>query len=79
MTSSENFDKRYSKTLNEEEFHDLQVKVNDIIKEISHEILSGKIDIKPYNYKNETGCTYCTYQSICRFNPNLKDNTYHYI
>ena len=77
LTASENFDKRYSKILNQEEFNNLQEKVNDIIKEISNEILNGKIDIMPYSYKDETGCTYCDYSSICRFNPNF--NVYNYI
>lgn len=79
LTSSESFDKRYSKVLNREEFNVLQNKVNAIIKEISNEILHGKIEIKPYNYKSETGCIYCNYNSICRFNPNSKDNSYNYI
>ena len=79
LTSSGNFDKRYSKVLNKEEFNNLQIQVNNIIKQISNEILNGNIDIKPYSYKNETGCTYCNYNSICRFSPNLKDNTYNYI
>ena len=79
LTSAEGFDKRYSKILNEEDFNSMQSKVNDIIKEISKEILDGNIDLKPYSYKNENGCTYCQYNSICRFNPNQKDNNYNYI
>ena len=79
LTTGENFDKRYSKILNEEDFNDMQLKVNDIIKEISSEILNGNIDLKPYSYKDEIGCTYCNYKSICRFNPNQKDNCYNYI
>ena len=68
-----------SKSINENEFEDLQEKVRDTIKQIGDEILSGKIDIKPYNYQNHTGCDYCEYKSICNFNPNLKNNTYNYI
>ena len=44
LTSTEGFDKRYSKILNEEDFNSMQSKVNDIIKEISKEILDGNID-----------------------------------
>lgn len=68
-----------SSVINETEFTTLQNKVQDAIKQISEEILSGNIDIKPYNYKTETGCDYCKYKSICNFNPNLKENTYDYI
>ena len=76
LTNSEGFHASHSKVLKEEEFDNMQNEVRNIIKDISTEILDGNIDIKPYSYKNETGCTYCKYSSICRFNPNQKDNTY---
>ncbi|MBR1540931.1 MAG: exodeoxyribonuclease V subunit gamma [Clostridia bacterium] len=79
ITNKGAFDSRRSKILTQEEFSGLQVKVNNIIKEISSEILDGKIDIRPYSYKDKTGCTYCEYSSICRFNPNSKENYYYYI
>ena len=68
-----------SSTIDKEKFDNLQLEVKNIIKDISKEILGGKIDIKPYNYKRKTGCDYCKYKSICMFNPNIKDNTYNYI
>ena len=68
-----------SSTMNEQDFEELQKSVSDVIKQISNEILSGNIDIKPYSYKEQTGCNYCQYKSICMFNPNLKDNTYNLI
>ncbi len=68
-----------SSVLNNEEFEQLQKSVNDTIKELSNEILSGKIDIKPYSYKQQDACQYCLYKSICMFNPNLKGNSYNYI
>ena len=37
-----------SSVINRDDFNKLQVKVKEIIKEISKEILKGKIDIKPY-------------------------------
>ena len=73
------FNGNSSRVKTKEEFEELQNKVNQIIRDISDEILNGKIDIKPYSYKSETGCTYCEYSSICRFNPNFKDNSYNYI
>ena len=79
ITKAGEFDMSRSKVLNHDEFKELQDKVNRIIKEISNEILNGKIEIKPYSYKDETGCSYCSYGSICRFNPNSKENTYNYI
>lgn len=68
-----------SSVIKKEDFDELQIKVKNIIKEISKEILNGKIDIKPYYYKNKTGCDYCKYKTICMFNTNIKGNEYNYI
>lgn len=68
-----------SSIIDKENFDNLQKEVKQIIREISKEILKGKIDIKPYNYKKKTGCDYCSYKSICMFNTNIKGNEYNYI
>ncbi len=68
-----------SSVISKKDFEDLQHKVKDIIKQISYEILKGKIDIKPYNYKKKTGCDYCKYKTICMFNTNIKDNEYNFV
>ena len=60
-----------------EEFKDLQKHTKKIIKEISKEILSGNIEIRPYKNKNKkTTCEYCPYRSICNFSPDKKGNEY---
>lgn len=68
-----------SSVISKENFDKLQYQVKEIIKEISREILRGKIDIKPYNYNKKTGCDYCKYKTICRFNTNIQGNEYNYI
>lgn len=68
-----------SSIINKQSFDELQKSVKEIIREISKEILRGKIDIKPYNYKGKTGCDYCKYKTICMFNTNIKGNEYNYI
>ena len=68
-----------SNSLNADEFKGLQRAVKKAIKNISEEILRGKIDIKPYHYDKQTGCDYCKYKTICNFNTNIKGNEYDYI
>lgn len=68
-----------SSIINKENFEKLQLQVKETIKEISKEILKGKIDIKPYNYNKKTGCDYCKYKTICMFNTSIKGNEYNYI
>ena len=67
---------RKSSVATKEEFNRLQKVVKDTIKEISKEILKGKIDIKPYKYQKKTGCDYCKFRTICMFEPSRKDNSY---
>ena len=66
-------------TKESEKFKILQKYIDVIIKQIGKEILSGKIDINPYNKKGRTPCKYCSYRSICGFNPQQENNTYNFV
>ena len=68
-------------TITKSEFENLQNYTNKIIKQISKEIFSGSIDIKPYyNLKQgKTPCDYCKYKSICNFNNGICKKEYNYI
>lgn len=79
ITKDGEISEKKSSVISKEDFKGLQIKVKEIIKEIAKEILTGKIDIKPYNYKKKTGCDYCKYKTICMFNTNIKVNEYNYI
>ena len=70
-----------SRTVTREEFEKLQKYTNKIIKQISKEILDGRIDLKPYYIvsKNTTPCPNCNFKSICAFNPKFKGNDYKFI
>ena len=65
--------------INKEEFKILQDYIYRTIKQISKEILSGNIALKPYNKNGKKPCEYCTYKAICGFNPRMCGNTYNYI
>lgn len=58
-----------SSAITKKQFENLQKYTNKIIKQISKEIFSGNINIKPsYNLKKKkTPCKYCQYKSICNF------------
>lgn len=63
-----------------EQFQDLQNHTKRMIKQISKEILSGNISIKPYRNKDKkTSCEYCPYKTICNFSPDKKGNEYFYL
>ena len=70
-----------SNAITRKQFESLQKYTKNIIKQISKEILTGNIDIKPY-YKTKSGktpCEYCSYKSICNFNNGICKNSYYYV
>lgn len=46
------------------------------IKQASSAILSGDISINPYRRSNQTPCTFCSFRSLCQFDPALPTNSY---
>lgn len=72
---------RGTSAITEEQFTYLQKYTEKVIKQISEEILGGKIDVRPYyNTANKkTPCEYCKYKAICRFDENSNGNCYNYI
>ena len=79
ITASGEVNKKWSSGVGQEDFKVLQDYIYKTIKQISKEILKGKIDIKPYNKKGKTPCEYCSYKAICGFNTKMCDNNYNYI
>lgn len=64
-----NVSKSKSNTLTKYEFQDLMEKTNNIIKDISRQILRGNIKISPYyqTKNNKTACDYCEFKEICNY------------
>lgn len=59
-----------------EEFEELRKFVSNKVKEIASSIIEGDLSVYPYKRKAETGCDYCKYLSICRFEPGVAGNSY---
>ena len=68
-----------SSIASEEEFIKLQKYINKTIKEISKEIFSGNIELKPYYKNKKTPCEYCSYKNMCGFNSGVFKKNYRYI
>ena len=79
LTASGTVNEKWTNGVKSDDFKVLQEYIYKTIKDISKEILSGKIDLKPYNKKGKTPCEYCKYKSICGFNPRQNNNKYNYI
>lgn len=48
-----------------EEFEIMKRYARGKIGEIGREIYDGKVSVNPYQYKNESSCTYCPYSCVC--------------
>ncbi len=79
ITLSGAVNEKWTNGVAKEEFKILQDYIDHIIKQIAKEILSGKIDVKPYNKNGKTPCQYCEYKIVCGFNTKQNNNTYNYI
>lgn len=79
LTTSGEINQKRTNGVSKENFGVLQRYIDKTIKQISKEILSGNINIKPYNKKGKTACEYCSYKTICGFNPRQCNNNYRYI
>jgi len=79
ITTSGTVNEKWTNGVSKEQFEVLQNYIDKTIKDISKEILSGKIDLKPYNKKGKTPCEYCGYKAICGFNTKQNGNEYNYI
>ena len=79
IDKSGNFSQTRSSIATDEEFIKLQKYINKTIKEISKEIFSGNIELKPYYKDRKTPCEYCIYKNICGFNSGICKQKYRFI
>ena len=54
-----------------EEFEQLLAYLPQLIRTTAEEILLGNIEVAPYRFRDRNACTFCSYRSICSFDPEL--------
>ena len=64
------------KIIPKEDLSNLINHATNLAKEISDNIINGKISITPYKKSSETPCEYCKYGNICHFDTCFKDNKF---
>ncbi len=62
-----------SGALRPEDFEKVLRFTKDKIIALGQEIISGKIEVKPYRLGTQIACTYCKYNSVCRFDWQIND------
>jgi len=66
-----NYDKRG--VLKPDDFEKLLRFTEKKTVQLIEEILSGRINVKPYRLNKESPCSYCKYKSVCRFDWQIND------
>lgn len=62
-----------------ENFEALRAFIRNKLKNIGEKIIQGNTDIRPYKKKQQTACTFCSFQSICQFDPHFAGNEYRHL
>lgn len=62
-----------------EQFGVLRSHIRKTLMEIGEEIINGNVTISPYKNRTGTACSYCSYPSVCQFDPSVKDNSYRFL
>src|SRR5690625_7878592 len=63
-----------SKVANEQTFTVLQQHMHRLIESAGLQILSGEVLLNPYANKDGNACQFCSFKSVCQFDPNLTNN-----
>ena len=58
---------RYSNVAEEEQFRRLMRFVRKKLAQRGREILAGRFDVTPLEYKGILACSYCPYKAVCGF------------
>lgn len=62
-----------------EQFDDLCRYSKNLLIRMAQEMMEGNASISPYRDKKVTACQYCSYSSVCQFDPSFQDNRYRFI
>jgi ATP-dependent helicase/nuclease subunit B len=62
--------------LDRQDFDDLILYVRTLVKKLLVEIYSGEIGARPIKSKKGTACTYCAFQGVCQFDPEISKEAY---
>ncbi|WP_430787753.1 helicase-exonuclease AddAB subunit AddB [Virgibacillus flavescens] len=66
----------HSKIADNETFAGLQQHVHQLMGQAGIDMTSGGVHLNPYQHKQKVACTFCSFKSVCQFDPILEENNY---
>ncbi|ARI78071.1 helicase-exonuclease AddAB subunit AddB [Halobacillus mangrovi] len=65
-----------SQTAGAERFQELNQYIRQLMSNAGTSITDGKVNLNPYQQKQQVACSFCPYRSVCQFDPSLEENEY---
>ncbi|WP_100398670.1 helicase-exonuclease AddAB subunit AddB [Bacillus sp. FJAT-44742] len=65
-----------SSIIDPDDYEYLRTFLRKQVKEIGESITSGHVEINPFKVKQNTSCTFCSYKSVCQFDPAMETNDF---
>lgn len=76
MNKNGSISKSQSRTVSKEDMNIIRSFVRNKHQDAGNGILDGVTSITPYKVKDDTPCQFCSYRSICQFDPSDPEQTY---
>ncbi|WP_240468602.1 helicase-exonuclease AddAB subunit AddB [Gracilibacillus sp. YIM 98692] len=67
---------KYSKVAESDTFAQLQSYIRTLMEHAGVAITEGEVKLNPFQQKQQTACEFCSYRSVCQFDPTLTENNY---
>lgn len=65
-----------SKIASEQSFEELRNYIKELTVRSGVEMTSGSVELNPYENKQGNACTFCSFKSVCQFDPSLQSNNF---
>ncbi|ALX48678.1 helicase-exonuclease AddAB subunit AddB [Lentibacillus amyloliquefaciens] len=65
-----------SRIADHETFRSLQDHIHHLMMQAGIDMTSGGVHLNPFQHKQQTACTFCSFRSVCQFDPTLEENNY---
>ncbi|MCP3026725.1 helicase-exonuclease AddAB subunit AddB [Halobacillus sp. A5] len=65
-----------SKTLEEEKFDQLRNYIRGLMEDAGQRVTEGEVVLNPFLKEDQAACDYCSFRSVCQFDPSLEDHQF---
>ena len=65
-----------SKIADNETFLSLQQHIHQLMMDAGIDMTEGGVHLNPFQHKTNVACTFCSFRSVCQFDPILEENNY---